>query len=45
MSLNINGYTVVRDLSKNCPWEVFQNGKKIRSFKSYLQVIKFLFPA
>lgn len=41
--LEINGYTVIRDLSKSHVWEVYLDGKKLQSFNSFLKVSKFIF--
>lgn len=41
--LEINGFTVIRDLSKKQVWEIHVDGKRIRSFSSFLHVSKFLF--
>jgi hypothetical protein len=42
LTLEINGFTVIRDFTKSSPWEVYREGKKIQSFKSFLQVSKFI---
>lgn len=44
IKFQVGEYTVVRDMSKSLPWEVWSEKKKVHSFKSYRQVMMFLFP-
>jgi hypothetical protein len=44
LKFEISGYIVVRDMSKSLPWEIWSEKKKVQSFRSYRQVMMFLFP-
>ncbi len=44
LELSMNGFKIVRQLGQSLPWQVYKQGKLIKTFKSFYQVCKFVFP-
>jgi hypothetical protein len=44
LKFEIGGYTVIRDMSKSMPWEIWNEKKKVQAFRSYRQLMMFIFP-